>query len=587
LPDTVTELIFIGKPGFGKTVLSTHVIEHLQTQARELTTSDASGDTCHVVYFHFDQGEPSMVSYIAALQSIAGQLLFSRPFDNAFIDAASFSMSRPENYQVNASENDLRELILVYIKQLKHTFLVIDGLDECSTWNELIPFLQECTTLGSCCVIAFTRPHLQLDSSFGNCILHLNLQGQENLEDMKLFIGPHIQDLVSAGKIAGHLPVEEIVTSLALQADSIFLWSVLISAYLNQAGLTPNERLDIITGKVSFQGLDNLFDRILYDIAKRTPKWHLKKVTKIFQWLVVGQELWTKDRLHVALSVQENRSSNKDDFIPDFGRSLMLMCGPLIELRTDETVRFIHLSVAEYLSKPTATTPRSDVSALRVQVNAAHCSLARLGLVYLLHEVSHEALGGSPSVTADATLVSQTYSLLQYVSRYWAFHATMAFEILGDLEEAMFKQECFSSLVSMLSNVVNNKLLLTLWIEACWTFQIIPDISDLALNIASYVELRPPKSRPHLQSLSDKLAGFSSSLQILNKTWHRVLKTEPNEMWQQSIPAFTKSEFWIGTNEVIITSLHSEKQGNRSIMIASQVSSNGKEVGVVKLWPPV
>ena len=263
------------------------MIEDLQTQRLEF----ASGDTCHVAYFHFDSGDAITSSIIAALQSIAVQLLFSGPFNEDFIDVAYFFMSRCESGQVNASESDLRELIAVSLKQLKHTFLVIDGLDECLAWNEFLLFLQECTAFGSCSVITFTRPHLQLDSSFGSHILHLNLQGQENLEDMKLFIGPHIQDLASAGKIAGHLPDEEIVTSLALQADSIFLWSVLIIAYLNQAGLTPNERLDIITGKVSFQGLDNLFDRILYDIAKRTPKCHLKKVTKIFQWLVVGQEL--------------------------------------------------------------------------------------------------------------------------------------------------------------------------------------------------------------------------------------------------------------------------------------------------------
>jgi hypothetical protein len=103
-------------------VVSTHVIEDLQTLGRELTTSDASGDTFHVAYFHFDQGEPSMASHMAALQSVASQLLFSRPFDEAFIDAASFSMSRPENGQGNASENDLRELILVYINQLKHNY---------------------------------------------------------------------------------------------------------------------------------------------------------------------------------------------------------------------------------------------------------------------------------------------------------------------------------------------------------------------------------------------------------------------------------------------------------------------------------
>jgi hypothetical protein len=563
------------------------VIEDLQTQRLEF----ASGDTCHVAYFHFDWGDAIMTSMIAALQSIAAQLLFSRPFNEDFVDVAYFIMSRCENGQVNTSESDLRELIAVSLKQLKHTFLVIDGLDECLAWNEFLLFLQECTAFGSCSVITFTRPHLQLDSSFGSHILHLNLQGQENLEDMKLFIGPYIQDLASAGKIAGHLPVEEIVTSLALQADSIFLWSSLIMAYLNQVGLTPNERLDIVTGKVSFQGLDNLFDRILHDIEKRTPKCHLKKVSKIFQCLVVGQELWPKDRLHIALSVQENRPSNKDDFIPDFDRSLVQMCGPLIELRADETVRFIHLSVAEYLSKPTATTDRSDVSALRVQANAAHCSLARLGLAYLLHEVNHEALSGSPSITADSTLVSQTYSLLQYVSRYWTFHATMAFEMLDDQDEvdhlAIFKQECFSSLAAMLSKIIKNKPLLTLWIEACWTFHTTPDVSDLASNMASFMELRPPKSRLQLQLLKDELAKFSSSLQNLNKTWHRVLRMEPNEMWQQSIPSFTKSEFWVGTNEATVTSLHSEKQGNTSIIIASQASSNGKEVGVIKIWPPV
>jgi hypothetical protein len=221
--------------------------------------------------------------------------------------------------------------------------------------------------------------------------------------------------------------------------------------------------------------------------------------------------------------------------------------------------------------------------------------MAQLGLAYLKHEVLHEPLSGSATITAGVEIVSKKYRLLPYVVQFWPFHAAKAFEIQNDPEEfesgdqeveEIFKRKCFSSLALMLSKIIEDKLIVTVWIEACWTFKAPPSMRDLSSNISAYLELRPPRSKKQHQGLSEKLASLALSLQSLNKTWFRVLQMEPNEMWRQSIPAFTKSEFWVGTDEATVTSLQSDSADIGSIMIASQVSSNGKEIGVIKVWPP-
>lgn len=544
-----------------------------------------------MAYFHFDQEISMMSSHLAALQSFAEQLLCSRAADESFIDAASISMSNRQGRQLNASENVLRGLVQLFLRRLKHTFIVLDGLDECRTFTELLQFLEECTAISSCGIVVLMRPHLPFESFWDERVAYLDLQGRENLEDMKLFMQPRIRDLSTAGQIAGYMSNDEIVTSLALQADSIFLWCSLIIAHLRQPALTPGERRDIIVGKTSFQGLENLFDRILDDIERRSPKCHLKRICNVFEWLVVAQTAWNVDRLHLALAVQDNRSSNRNDLIKNFKKSLVLICGPLIEIRDHEgedTVRFIHLSVSEYLSKPFVEVGKSP---FLVQSNAAHCSLAKMSLSYLMNEVPHAPLSGSPTITADPNVIMNQYCLLLYTATYWTFHAAKAFEISEQLEDDeitdIFKRRCFSTLVGILSKVVAFKPLITLWIEACWMFNSQPRADGLSSNIYSVMEFRCRKAKLELKELSATIARLDSSLEQLNTAWHRVLASEPNEIWQQSIAAFTKSEFWVGTNEATVTSLYSPTADQGSIMIASQVSSDGSEVGVIKVWPPM
>jgi hypothetical protein len=80
---------------------------------------------------------------------------------------------------------------------------------------------------------------------------------------------------------------------------------------------------------------------------------------------------------------------------------------------------------------------------------------------------------------------------------------------------------------------------------------------------------------------------FSKDLQLLNESWQHVLRKEPNEIWEPSIAAFTQSMFWVKAKDAKAIPLTAKsREYCRSIPIQSQVSSDGLEVGLIRLMPP-
>jgi hypothetical protein len=562
------------------------VIEDLQQRARleAINVSEAPGDSPLVCYVHFDQQRLRMSSRLAAFQLFAAQILFAKRNNQSFIDATSVLMSDHGTGQRNASANELLALIQVFVKHLTSCYFVVDGLDECSEWEELLRSLKHCIQHSNCQIVIFTRPHIPYHRVIESDAFSLELRGDENIEDIKMFLRGPISELSESGKI-GNVSEEYVVTALATQANSIFLWAVLIVAYLQQPGSTPRERLDIINGNISFLGLENLYSRILEDLAGRVPKTHLVKVRKVFQWLIASKEPWTHEMLRTALAVQDNRPSTQGDFITDFTKSMLELCGPLIEFRPDWTIRFIHLSVAEYLTSP---NEESQQSGFHLPINIAHCSMANLSLAYLMHEIPRHPLSGNPWITASHNIVSRKHILLPYVAKHWPDHVCRSLEFREGLEEEykvhMVGRNCLAVLESFLRKLLEDKEVVTAWIEASWTFGTPPSILDLADRAKECSNLDDQRLKGKFISLSETLTRLASSLARLNKDWGHVLVTEPNEIWQPSIAAFSKSQFLVGTTEADLSSLSSDAD-NGSVVIASQVSCNGKEVGVLKVWP--
>ena len=123
-----------------------------------------------------------------------------------------------------------------------------------------------------------------------------------------------------------------------------------------------------------------------------------------------------------------------------------------------------------------------------------------------------------------------------------------------------------------------------MWVEASWTFGISPTILEIPFRISLAVEYVEAKARKELETLAETMKRLSENLSRMNKHSAKVLSETPNEIWLPSINSLADSEFLVGTNDSKVSWLSCPEE-TESILVVSQVSDDGKEVGVVKVWP--
>jgi hypothetical protein len=168
----------------------------------------------------------------------------------------------------------------------------------------------------------------------------------------------------------------------------------------------------------------------------------------------------------------------------------------------------------------------------------------------------------------------------------WPYHARQSWEegLRGKSVEKFLSSKSCKDLSQLLTKITTEKRLVTLWIEASWAFKTPPSLFDLSDIIRGVASKAWEAQRAELKSLAGTLQRLGKTLSHLNQEWGHALVAEPNEIWLPSINAFTDCEFWVGTTTAKVNRLSSSADAG-AILIASQVSSSGKEVGVVRIWP--
>jgi hypothetical protein len=403
---------FEGKPGYGKTVLSTRIISDI----RRCIGRDEPTDKGAIAFFYFNAQHYDSTLNESALRAIATQLLHDNKDDTDFIDLAVLLMDDMGSGQSTATEREIQSIIRIFLGRLGASFLIFDALDECRDWEELLEILDNVTRGSKCSVVCLGRPHLCVVKSVGSNTSQFRLETEENLGDMKRYLEPKIQALYKRGKFPDSLTVTETVEKIVSRADSMFLWVVLMIGYLSSPLLTPNNRLQAINDIHILEGLDAMYKQILEDLKRRLPKslWSITK--RMFQWLVVAQTPWKLETLYTALAVQIDRAITSDDYISDFQECLLETCGSFVEVYSDGTLRFIHLSVQEFLVDPNPELHNPELSrTFHIQKELAHCSIATLCLSYIIYNIPHKPIAAAAE-KAEATDLKATYPLLSYAT---------------------------------------------------------------------------------------------------------------------------------------------------------------------------
>jgi len=188
------------KPGYGKTILSTRIIEHLHQRVLcDRQSSDQASNTSCLSFFFFDQQKAEIDSHITALQAISAQLLISQRNNKTFIDIASLLMRDESKGQMRASEQALESMIRLYLEHLDGSYLVFDGLDECFEWEKFLESLRNSTERTSCKIVLTSRPHLGISKFIGRKHLRMHLGEHSNRGEVNAVLRPGITSLAISG----------------------------------------------------------------------------------------------------------------------------------------------------------------------------------------------------------------------------------------------------------------------------------------------------------------------------------------------------------------------------------------------------
>ncbi|KAJ6448995.1 hypothetical protein C8R45DRAFT_1224522 [Mycena sanguinolenta] len=288
--DTPGSLWIKGISGTGKSVLSSTVIE-------EITL--ASPKQSAVAYFYFDFRNERQHMHIM-LRSIIWQLSGQSPSPYGALHQLYEEL---KNGTIQPHCIHLQHVLKVLLLELDHTYIVIDGLDECikTDRKRLIEFIQ------SLCQSAEHTPHLLFTSqpledfktAFKN-ITFFELGSSVTNNDIRSFIGSEVPRL---GNWASHNKnVKHVTEQIVQKSNGMFRMAACLLIELGHCHWEEDWEETLTVLPADLFGIYSRF----FTRAKNTPRLPIVFIQAIFRWLVFSARQITSDELADAIAFRLN-----------------------------------------------------------------------------------------------------------------------------------------------------------------------------------------------------------------------------------------------------------------------------------------
>ncbi|KAH9980857.1 ankyrin repeat-containing domain protein [Lactifluus volemus] len=402
-----------GKPGSGKSILCSSIIENIKE-----TCNDGLGSIC---YFYFDYKDTSKRDIRGLLSSLLVQLCDqSHHFWNV--------LSRLYNTHNDGRERPTEEKLIKCLKDMLNlderlpVYIIIDALDECpNTPPTSSPRRKLLNLLEDLVESHLSRVHILVTSRDEHDIrpvlesltpVHIPLHDQSGQKDD---IINYVKFVVHSYKETHKWRSEDkdlVIQRLSEGANGMFRWVVCQLDRLCQA-FSSSIRKILDDLPVT---LDETYIRILQDIPEE--KW--EHANRILQCVFVSFRPLQVEELAEVLAVQFE-AEEIPDLITDWRLddpedALLSACSSLIAIvRVDDSrvVEFSHFSVKEFLiSNRLSTSQGRNVSRYHIAPEPAHIILAQACLGTLLH------LGDGTNKNR-----LKEYPLALYAAEKWVDHA--------------------------------------------------------------------------------------------------------------------------------------------------------------------
>ncbi|UPX17637.1 uncharacterized protein EKO05_0007979 [Ascochyta rabiei] len=366
-----------GKPGIGKSVLASNVIEDITTKIG--LREDAA--VCFAYYNYRDTQLKELHQIVAALLKQLCRRKDQLPRDllQTKYDASPSSLV--------GTQERFRSLI----EDLSQVYVVFDALDECPEQErgDILGFITGIVTAQVRChvkVFVTSRNEMDIAKAFGDRhIPTIQIQTENVTADIETFARGQVEKL-RAGEHGKTLYVtddglkEKIVRTLATKAEGMFLWVNLQLDSLCQASKAQRDTVVEAALEALPRGLPDTYIRILDRIEVQTP--YMRELAiNCLAWTFYARRPLSTRELRLALAINSN-CKVKQDLQTDSPRVILEACGNLLE-EANGLIRPIHYTVQEFLTTAVQGLSHESIRVQLLDSKAVHTRLSLACIAYI------------------------------------------------------------------------------------------------------------------------------------------------------------------------------------------------------------
>ncbi|KAI0452700.1 hypothetical protein F5B21DRAFT_506079 [Xylaria acuta] len=316
-----------GRPGAGKTILASHVINHLH----------ALGLGC--CYFFFTYGDEEKGNINALLRSMAWQMAVLHP--EAFRAILQVTNSWKESPIDKTDHIPVWRRIfndaILKVKLKRPQYWVIDAIDECKNSSELMFFLRKAQEMWPLCILATSREGIETYLSTTSPSMEVISETilEDNNSDIASFLSANLHHLPGATIDAQ----QDISDRILRNSRGCFLWVSLVLRELRQVHRAADisQVLDN-----NHSDMDALYARILDELSRA--KFGKDLTRAILTWATCAFRPLSVGEIHSAVEADIR------DSVDDIGKSINT-CGNLVFIDQQNKVQLVHLTAREFLSQ--------------------------------------------------------------------------------------------------------------------------------------------------------------------------------------------------------------------------------------------
>ena len=502
-------LLLNGKPGCGKTVLSSAIIEHLRALHGR------------VAFFHFKHDDEARNSSLSLVKSLLLQLINFDELPPSL--EAIYDRSVHDNAMAPTLAPQLWSVLMREMDPDAQTYIVVDALDECRDVEkclrnivQMTMFRNESKDMLSRLKIAIVSRPLEETSTLiqdDHCLSYV-IQGEDTDQDIEIYVSEVLQTSPKLKRYPQNVK-SDIHRALTERSAGMFLWARLMLKELERQN--SQSAIQRCISRLP-RGLPEVYDRILANLDPDD-----EDRPRIFRALLAATRPLTSFELRAMLEV------HPDDECYDQSRQiegpldewLFSACGPLVEIQ-DDRVRFIHATVHDCVRHH--ADPR-----FKATQEDGHAELADTCITYLLFERPHALADVSRNPDTDfrvAIREQRDLCLLEYAACNWVSHVVRCGASLSENLFAKFSK--FSRSTRCLD-----------WLEAIFQLTANPEshIDQVAAEISVYTSASTGVCENHRIVMEE----FVISLLNFVGNWAVLLARDPKQIR-------TISRHWIPEN---------------------------------------